>query len=688
MDDESRRLEPLKQRRAAAPLFRVLIFLAALALAAAMSAAPAGAQQNLLVNADFRDPDVPITPDGVVLCGPGYRNLPGWQVTRGSVKVVGPWWLAPGPLHSLDLVGESPGTIEQTFPTEPGQFYRFTGYMSHHPLNPQAPEGRANVSINGAFLTQLVHRDRDSTRSEMHWVRFQLWFRAGTAITTLALADATGTDFAGGLVLASLSVTLASVPDNVLTGGDFESSRAPNDRPFIWATHPFPLDGWGQFLGNAALATPRAWQQIQGNRSLALAAPTQPPVGFRKSPTGPGTVWHGLVTEPGRLYTLRGWMAHDPSVSEGRAYVLVSGDVVGQLVHGNDLYGVATPDEMRWQRFALRFRARQWVSRLTLTADTQTPPQERGLVLDDLVVAPDPLLEPLPLPSPASGVPAAPVDLTAFTATGPKIDLSWTDRSDNETGFAVWRRTEQGDWTQIATLPPNSASFLDVTVRSGTTYTYRVHAVNDRGASDGSNEVRLFTPETPAAPSNLIARRVTLTQINLFWTSNSLDETGFLIWKRWGVGEEYYPYAVVPARQAWYTDVGREEWELAPCDTYSYAVTAINRAGVSDYSNAAVVEMLPPVPAAPTHLQASFNSGISFRFTWQDNSDNESEFTVWGRKEGGDYKFVTRASPDQTFGYAYDLEPNTTYTFRVRADNLCVSSDWSNEVTVRTRAGR
>jgi hypothetical protein len=144
----------------------------------------------------------------------------------------------------------------------------------------------------------------------------------------------------------------------------------------------------------------------------------------------------------------------------------------------------------------------------------------------------------------------------------------------------------------------------------------------------------------------------------------------------------------VPARRTWYTDVGREGWGLELCNTYSYAVTAINRAGVSDYSNPAVVATPPPVPAAPTNLQVSVDSGISFRFTWQDNSDNESEFTVWGRKEGHDYRFVTRASPNQTFGYAYNLEPNTTYTFRVRADNLCVSSGWSNEVTVRTRAGR
>jgi uncharacterized protein DUF642/fibronectin type III domain protein len=658
-----------------------------LAMSAVARVSPASAQQNLLANATFDSPGARNSPAGYYLCGPGYRDLPGWKVTRGSVKVVA-YWRAPETFQSLDLVGQSPGTIEQSFPTTPGQYYLFAGYLAHNPLNPQTPEGRADVSVDGVIVTRLVHRDPDTTRTQMHWVRFQQWFRASAATTTLAIADATGTAFAGGLALASLSVTPAPFPDNVLHGGDFEGWKEFVDTPFIWVPHNFLIDGWKQVLGNAALSQSIGWQQIQGNQSIALAAPVSPVAVYGELPMGPGTLEHYLVTEPGRVYTISGWMAHDPSVSEGRAYIVVDGQVVGQVVHSNALYGTATPEDMRWQRFALRFRARYWATTLLLTAVTQTPPQERGPVLDDLVVTPDPLPPASPQPASASSVPPAPVDLTAFVATGPKIDLSWIDQSGNETAFAVWRRTETEDWTRIAVLPPNSTTYLDTTVSSGVAYTYRVRAVNNQGASDWSNEFRLFTPETPAAPSDLIAQEVTPSMINLFWKANSQDETGFLIWKKLGVGDGYYPWAVVPAHQTWYTDIGRDEWQFFPCTTYSYAVTAINRAGVSDFSNRAVVETLPPIPAAPAKLQVSFLNGVSFRFAWQDNSNNEGRFAVWGRKDGGDYQLITGSEPNQTFAFAYDLAPNTTYTFRVRADNQCTSSDWSNEVTVRTRAGR
>jgi hypothetical protein len=61
-----------------------------------------------------------------------------------------------------------------------------------------------------------------------------------------------------------------------------------------------------------------------------------------------------------------------------------------------------------------------------------------------------------------------------------KVDLSWTDNANNETGYYVYR-----DGSQIADLPANSTAYSDTTAAaSGHTYVYGVAAYNDSGTSD------------------------------------------------------------------------------------------------------------------------------------------------------------------------------------------------------------
>jgi hypothetical protein len=169
-----------------------------------------GAGGNLLINGSFEAP----------AAGASWTNLrdgqlPGWRITRGDVDVVGSgyWPAAPGQgFQSLDLAGGGPGTIEQGFLTVPGQEYLFSGWMSHNPVNPQGPEGRAIVSINGQPLTQLYHRDSQTSLREMRWVPFAYRFRAFSAVTTLAIADVSTVQYGTGLALDGLSVTLVGSP--------------------------------------------------------------------------------------------------------------------------------------------------------------------------------------------------------------------------------------------------------------------------------------------------------------------------------------------------------------------------------------------------------------------------------------------------------------------------------------------
>ncbi len=131
-------------------------------------------------------------------------------------------------------------------------------------------------------------------------------------------------------------------------------------------------------------------------------------------------------------------------------------------------------------------------------------------------------------------VPAAPSNLTATAVSSSQINLAWTDNSSNETGFKIERKAGSGGtWSQIATVGAGVTSYQNTGLSASTTYYYRVRATNSAGDSAYSNEANATTqapPVTiPAAPSGLTATPVSSSQINLSWTDNSSNETGFKI---------------------------------------------------------------------------------------------------------------------------------------------------------------
>jgi hypothetical protein len=169
---------------------------------------------NLLVNGSFEQPDTSSSPAGWLWFGPAglpgrppaAASIPGWKITQGTIDVKAWYWTAKDGKQSLDLVGDNPGAIEQSFATTPGQEYAFSGWIARNPANFYLPEGRGNVFLNGVLFLQLVHRDGSANLTTMHWQPFSARFRATTTLTTLTIVDATGTPFPGGLVLDGLVV--------------------------------------------------------------------------------------------------------------------------------------------------------------------------------------------------------------------------------------------------------------------------------------------------------------------------------------------------------------------------------------------------------------------------------------------------------------------------------------------------
>ena len=102
--------------------------------------------------------------------------------------------------------------------------------------------------------------------------------------------------------------------------------------------------------------------------------------------------------------------------------------------------------------------------------------------------------------------PVAPTGLTATPGEG-KVTLRWQDRSDNETGFSIFRQVvpeatglnsqQADDFTKIDSVAANVTQYEDKTVKPGTLYRYGITANSENGSS-----ARVTTEETPVKVEN------------------------------------------------------------------------------------------------------------------------------------------------------------------------------------------
>jgi hypothetical protein len=214
-----------------------------------------------------------------------------------------------------------------------------------------------------------------------------------------------------------------------------------------------------------------------------------------------------------------------------------------------------------------------------------------------------------------------------------------------------------------------------------------VRAYNTVGDSDYSNTASTVTqasPAVPAAPTNLAATAVSKSQINLSWTDNATNETGFRIERCKGsTCTNFALIATVGANVTGYADTG-----LTADTSYSYRARAYNAAGDSAYSNTAtaVTQAAPALLAAPTNLIATVIFKSQINLSWTDNATNEDGFLIERCTGAGCTNFaqIATVAVNITSYSNTGLTANTTYRYRVRAYNASGTSDYSNIATAKT----
>lgn len=250
--------------------------------------------------------------------------------------------------------------------------------------------------------------------------------------------------------------------------------------------------------------------------------------------------------------------------------------------------------------------------------------------------------------------------------------------------------------TVMSYLSPCPNGCTRVAYYSNPSVLYLGFATGIADQRDNARTLRLTTPivaafrggttvTPPLAPSLLTAAPVSASQINLLWTDNAADETGFRI-ERSTSGGAFAEIAVAGPNVTAWSNTG-----LTGNTNYAYRVRTTNSGGNSAYSNTAQALTPNGPPAAPASLAgAPVYSGsgrnrslVRIDLTWTDSSNNETDFElqrclVQGKGNNLTCSFETIATPGS--GVTALPDPVTvkgSYRYQIRSRNSLGQSAWT-----------
>ncbi len=226
-------------------------------------------------------------------------------------------------------------------------------------------------------------------------------------------------------------------------------------------------------------------------------------------------------------------------------------------------------------------------------------------------------------------LPAAPSNLVGAVLDDQNIRLNWTDNSDNESGFVVYRSVGSGAFSEVGRVSTDVKTYTNGSISGNTTYHYKVHSYNGGGQSvDASNTITVTTPFNSSdlsAPTDLRAVVITSpARIDLFWVDNASSEIGYVL--RTTAPDNTFSDRNLAANSTGYSFTSGLMTGL----TYRFVVFASN-GSLSSPSNEVSVTVpngFASVLNAPTGLIATHSSSTQIELAWYDTNTNPNESSI------------------------------------------------------------
>jgi hypothetical protein len=299
---------------------------------------------------------------------------------------------------------------------------------------------------------------------------------------------------------------------------------------------------------------------------------------------------------------------------------------------------------------------------------------------------------------PRSTPPGAPLNLRVTGVSIGSVGLAWDVPSSNGgsaiTGYKVSCRTSAGNGTLNGNA--TGTTFSDTTAVAGTTYFYRVKALNAAGESDFSNEVTASIP-LPApmisSPGNAdSAGGMVIDTLKPVMLWNAVSGASYYI-----VKISHYPYGLnnlVYTSQAIYSNtLTLSAGVLVAGERYSWQVQAFNESGGSLDSNTLYFQTPAPAPTAtwtvpspPQDLRQTAVSPAQVSLAWNiPNTDGGTPVTGYKiYRSSTSNKEVYYADAAGLFFNDAGVTGGASYYYKVKAVNASGSSQFSNELSIST----
>ncbi len=212
--------------------------------------------------------------------------------------------------------------------------------------------------------------------------------------------------------------------------------------------------------------------------------------------------------------------------------------------------------------------------------------------------------------------PAPPTGLAAQAGNG-RVTLSWNANTETDPAvlyYMLYRSTTEGGPYGIVAVSFGGTNISDSQVFNGTTYYYRLAAVDTWPQTSGQSEEVSATPREPSPPteSPVLSATGGVSMVTLDWTDSNDNEDGFVIERKLDTETEFVELTTV-GLVSQYVDAG-----LSADTTYDYRIYAYNADGSGPMSQVASATTEACTPT--DEMVDDANGMINYNGTWSDQS--------------------------------------------------------------------
>lgn len=260
-----------------------------------------------------------------------------------------------------------------------------------------------------------------------------------------------------------------------------------------------------------------------------------------------------------------------------------------------------------------------------------------------------------------------PKNLQFFQVSNTQVRLEWKDNCNFEDGYLIQFREQGGaNFETVGTIGSNNTSFAADNLFANRNYSFSVQAILKRGENELlSNRLQKGFNNVLEAPSNVILKQTTDSEILLIWQDNTQIEVGYGIFR--GVDSlNLFLLDAVPTIEI--TNVGSyQDTTISKGTKYFYSVAAL---GLNVQSNSDTTSFTPIFPKLQ-NFKLTISSQQEIQISWEEWDSNLlwdiSGVRVLRQVNEGNFENYIELAPNvSTFNYT-ELNQSNTYAFEVAA---------------------